>query len=127
MVVNSINFWLFFIIVLVAYYGLFRKSARWQNITLLLASYVFYGMVDWKMSLLLLAATAVFFGLGIAIDKNNTDNPKRASQLTTLGVCLGVGLLVYFKYLNFFMDEFCHLLGSFGLNTNWNTFNIIMH
>lgn len=126
MVVNSINFWLFFIIVLVAYYGLFRKTARWQNITLLLASYVFYGMVDWKMSLLLLAATAVFFGLGIAIDKNNTDNPKRASQLTTLGVCLGVGLLVYFKYLNFFMDEFSHLLGSLGLNTNWNTFNIIM-
>lgn len=126
MVVNSINFWLFFVIVLVAYYGLFRKSARWQNITLLVASYVFYGMVDWKMSLLLLAATAVFFGLGIAIDKKNTDNPKRASQLTTLGVCLGVGLLVYFKYLNFFMDEFSHLLGSFGLNTNWNTFNIIM-
>ena len=126
MVVNSINFWLFFIIVLVAYYGLFRKTARWQNITLLVASYVFYGMVDWKMCLLLLAATAVFFGLGIAIDKKNTDNPKRASQLTTLGVFLGVGLLVYFKYLNFFMDEFSHLLGSFGLNTNWNTFNIIM-
>lgn len=126
MVVNSINFWVFFVIVLVAYYGFFRKSARWQNITLLVASYVFYGMVDWKMCLLLLTATAVFFGLGIAIDKNNTDNPKRASQLTTLGVCLGVGLLVYFKYLNFFLNEFSHLLGSFGLNTNWNTFNIIM-
>lgn len=126
MVVNSTNFWMFFVIVLVAYYGLFRKSARWQNITLLVASYVFYSMVDWKMCLLLLTATAVFFGLGIAIDKNNTYNPKRASQFTTLGICLGVGLLVYFKYLNFFINEFSHLLGSFGLNTNWNTFNIIM-
>ena len=126
MVVNSINFWFFFIIVLVCYYGLCRKSARWQNSTLLIASYIFYGMVNWKMCLLLFAATVFFYGIGIAINRCNHDNPKRASQLTSLGVCIGVGMLVYFKYLNFFLEEFSRLLSTLGLNTNWISFKIIM-
>lgn len=126
MVVNSINFWIFFIIVIVVYYGFARKSSRMQNVTLLIASYIFYGIVDWKMCALLLGATVVFYVLGLAIDKYNAKNGKVASFLTTIGICLGVGLLLYFKYLNFFIEQFSTLLGFFGLNTNWNTFNIIM-
>lgn len=126
MIVNSIIFWLFFTCVLVVYYGFCRKSSRWQNVALLFASYVFYGLVDWGMCLLLLGATIAFYCLGIAIHINIKSNPKHASFLTTLGVCLGAGLLVYFKYLNFFMDQFCIVLELMGLNTNWNSFNIIM-
>ena len=126
MIVNSIIFWLFFTCVLVVYYGFCRKSSRWQNVALLFASYVFYGLVDWGMCLLFLGATIAFYCLGIAIHINIKSNPKHASFLTTLGVCLGAGLLVYFKYLNFFMDQFCIVLELMGLNTNWNSFNIIM-
>lgn len=126
MIINSINFWIFFACVVVAYYGIFRKSSHWQNITLLLASYIFYGMVDWEMCVLLLGATGVFYYIGLAIDKYNKENPAISSTFTTVGVCLGVGLLLYFKYLNFFMDQFSMVLGCLGLNTNWNTFNIIM-
>jgi alginate O-acetyltransferase complex protein AlgI len=126
MVVNSINFWIFFIIVLVVYFGLFRKSARWQNITLLISSYVFYGMVSWKMCALLLIASAVFYYLGIAISKCNGDNDKKASRLTTLGVLLGVGMLFYFKYLDFFVSQFGELLSAIGLKNNINSFGIVM-
>ena len=126
MVVNSINFWVFFIVVLVVYFGLFRKSARWQNITLLISSYVFYGMVSWKMCALLLIATAVFYYLGIAVSKNNGDNEKKASRLTTLGVLLGVGMLFYFKYLDFFVSQFGELLSAIGLKNNINSFGIVM-
>lgn len=126
MVVNSINFWIFFIIVLIAYYGLFRKSSRFQNLTLLFSSYIFYGLVDWKMCALLLIATVVFFFLGTAIAKNNGNNEKVASRLTTLGVLLGVGMLFYFKYLDFFVEQFGNLLSSIGLHNNINTFGILM-
>lgn len=126
MVVNSINFWIFFIIVLIAYYGLFRKSSRFQNLTLLFSSYIFYGLVDWKMCALLLIATVVFFFLGTAIAKNNGSNEKVASRLTTLGVLLGVGMLFYFKYLDFFVEQFGNLLSSIGLQNNINTFGILM-
>ncbi|WP_162510555.1 MBOAT family O-acyltransferase [Treponema endosymbiont of Eucomonympha sp.] len=46
--------------------------------------------------------------------------------MTTLGVCLGIGLLLYFKYLNFFITSFSDLFSAIGLHTNWSTFNIIM-
>jgi D-alanyl-lipoteichoic acid acyltransferase DltB (MBOAT superfamily) len=41
-------------------------------------------------------------------------------------VALGVGLLVYFKYLNFFIDAFSRLFESMGLHTNWHAFHVIM-
>jgi len=126
MVVNSIKFWIFFIIVLIAYYGLFRKSSRWQNITLLISSYIFYGMVDWKMCALLLVATAVFYSLGVAISKNNGNNEKVASRLTTLGVLLGIGMLFYFKYLDFFVGQFGELLSAIGIQNDISTFGILM-
>ncbi len=126
MVVNSINFWLFFSAVLIPYFVFFRKSWRGQNLWLLFASYFFYGWADWKMIPVLAIVTLVFYWLGIEIKKNNKSHPKRASRLTTLGVGIGVAVLVYFKYLGFMIQEFAHLFESFGLMTNLSTFNIIM-
>ena len=46
--------------------------------------------------------------------------------LLVLGVILGVGLLLYFKYLNFFVEQFAALFGLMGLKTNFSSFNIIV-
>jgi D-alanyl-lipoteichoic acid acyltransferase DltB (MBOAT superfamily) len=43
-----------------------------------------------------------------------------------LGVCLGVGVLLYFKYFNFFITSFSDLFSMLGLHTDWHTFRIIM-
>lgn len=43
-----------------------------------------------------------------------------------VGVVLGAGLLLYFKYMNFFMEQFAALFRLMGLHTNWSTFNIIV-
>lgn len=126
MVFNSFSFLIFFIVVFFAYFFVFKKTAKMQNILILLASYFFYGYADWRMLPLLLVATLLFYGLGIAIAKNNSRNEKTASRLTTLSVVLGVGILLYFKYLNFFIGSFAALFNSFGLHTNVSSFNIIM-
>lgn len=126
MVVNSIQYWIFFLIVFVTYYVLVKKSCKAQNVLLLAASLVFYGMAEWRMVPLLLVTIAVFYGLGILIGKYNSENPGLASALTTVGVVLGVGVLVYFKYLNFLIDQFSALLVHIGLHTNPSSFNIIM-
>ncbi|MCR5659437.1 MAG: MBOAT family protein [Bacteroidales bacterium] len=131
MLFNSIQFAIFLPIVFLLYWFVFdrfiRKS-KWQlklqNVFLLMASYFFYGYADWKMLPLLMVATAVFYFLGIAISQSKSD--KKASWLRALGVMLGVGLLLYFKYLNFFIESFSNLFESMGLHTNWHTFNIIM-
>lgn len=126
MIVNSINFWFFFLFVLFVYFIIGHKSTKIQNAILLIGSYVFYGIVSWKMCLLLLVSTLFFFFLAFGIAKYNGSNEKRASRLTTLGVLGGVGMLFYFKYLDFFVEQFSSLLASMGLHNNINTFGIIM-
>ena len=104
MVINSFRFLAFFAVVFLVYFlPWMRQRHTRQNLWLLLASYFFYGFVDWKMLPVLLAITVAFWFLGgfirKAIDRGNV---KAASRFTTLGVVLGIGLLFYFKYLNFF-------------------------
>jgi alginate O-acetyltransferase complex protein AlgI len=123
MLFNSIDFLIFFVVVFFIYYFPLNEKTTSQNCLLLIASYVFYGIADWKMIPLLLVATATFYILGIAIQ---TSIEIKSSRLTIFGVLLGVGLLLYFKYLNFFVDSFARLFNSIGLKVNWGTFNIIL-
>lgn len=126
MVVNSINFWLFFAATLLPYFLLRRAGSKWQNMWILLASYFFYGWADWRMLPLLAVATLIFYGLGIAIGNNVVSNPKKASRLKTFGIVIGLGVLVYFKYLGFMVDQFSALFRSWGMNVGGSTFSIVM-
>ncbi len=126
MVVNSLNFLIFFIVIFVVYYFVLSSKYKAQNIWLLLASYFFYGFAEWKIIPILLTATVLFYFIGIAIMKNRKESLSRASVLTTLGVCLGVGLLLYFKYSNFFIQSFSDFFNAIGFKTNWSLFNILM-
>ena len=128
MVVNSFCFLLFFVVVFVVYFLLVcRNNPRLQNIWLFLVSYFFYGYADWRMTPLLLGATVLFYLIGAwlrtEMDKGHARN---ASRITSLGVVLGIGILIYFKYLNFFADSFATLLQTIGFHVSWNTLNIIL-
>lgn len=126
MVVNSINFWLFFTATLLPYFLLYKAGSKLQNVWLLIASYFFYGWADWRMLPLLAVTTLIFYGLGVAIGKNVATNPKKASRFKTLGIIVGLGVLVYFKYLGFMVDQFATLFRSWGLNVGESTFSIVM-
>tara|TARA_B110001450_G_scaffold242245_1_gene252375 strand:- start:3136 stop:4593 length:1458 start_codon:yes stop_codon:yes gene_type:complete len=124
MIFNSISFCIFFIVVFFLYYFPLKENTKAQNWLLLLSSYFFYGYADWRMVPLLLVATIIIFFLGIAVHK--AGNSKKSSLFAIIGVLTGLGLLVYFKYFNFFIDSFSYLLNAIGLNSNIGTFNIIM-
>ena len=124
MIINSYQFLAFFIVVFCLYYFILKEKTKAQNWLLLLTSYVFYGFANWKMIPLLLLSTVAFYGMGMAISK--ASSVKKSSWLTTFGVLLGIGILLYFKYLNFFIESFSVLFNAMGLQTNWSTFNIIM-
>ena len=106
MVVNSYSFLLFFVVVFIVYYlPFFKKTPMFQNTWLLLVSYVFYGMADWRMIPLLLGTTIVFWLIGLWLHRQMEEgHTKAASRITTFSVVLGVGILLYFKYLNFFVS-----------------------
>lgn len=123
MIVNSVTFLLFFIIVFFLYY-LCKKSVKLQHWIILLASYFFYGFTDMKMLCLLIGSSVLFYILGISIA--HYKKIKQKNLLTASGVILGIGMLLYFKYLNFFIGSFVDLFTLFGLHVNLETFNIIM-
>ncbi len=124
MAFNTLPFLLFFVAVFSVYWFVLREKTKAQNVFLLIASWFFYGYADLKMLPLLVGATAVFYGLGLWMKRCRSE--KGASAVSTLGVVLGVGLLLLFKYLNFFIESFAALFESFGLQTNWHTFDIIL-
>lgn len=125
MIINSIVFVLFFTVFLLPYF--FMEARKIQNTWILAASYVFYGWTDWRMVGLLLLATTLFYGLSLAIDhKSSTLTLSRRKEIMILGGVLGVGMLAYFKYMNFFIEQIAATLGLFGINTNWSSFNIIV-
>ena len=128
MVVNSISFLLFFVVVFIIYYlPVCQKQPRFQNTWLLLASYFFYGYADWRMVPLLLGATLVFWLLGAWLRREmDLKHTRRASHITSLSVVLGIALLVYFKYLNFFAESFASVLQAVGFQVSWTTLNILL-
>ncbi|MBO4600502.1 MAG: MBOAT family protein [Bacteroidales bacterium] len=125
MAINSLPFLALLAIVFALYFLPFRQHrAAYQNWVLLLASYFFYGYADLRMLPLLLVVTIVFYFIGIGIEKH--EDTKLADRLLLLGVVAGVGMLVYFKYTNFFIQSFSDLLNWMGLHTNWHSLKIIV-
>ena len=123
MVFNSFSFLVFFVVVFLVYHLLLKERTHAQNIFLLVSSYIFYGYADWRMLPIILLATVIYYLLGICIEKSNE---KSATILKTIGVVLGIGMLGYFKYLNFFVDSFATIFSKIGLQVNEYSFNIIM-
>lgn len=124
MVFNSVRFLVFFVLFFLLYWIVFRKRQKGQDIVLLFANYVFYGIAEWRMIPLLLAVTLVFYWLGIAI--KSAEKEENSRRLALVGIVLGVGVLLYFKYFNFFIESFSNLFNAIGLHTNWHTFKILM-
>lgn len=112
MVFNSIEFLVFFSIVL-AIYGIIYKNETARDGFLLLASYVFYSAWYWQYSLLILSSTVVDYFVGHKIAKE-TKERKRKLYLT-FSLVFNLGLLATFKYFNFFSSTFEDAVSVFGL------------
>jgi D-alanyl-lipoteichoic acid acyltransferase DltB (MBOAT superfamily) len=125
MSITSLGFVAFFVIIFLIYWLCLREKKKEQNILLLIASYVFYSFADWRMSFLILASTIFFYVLGIYIAKTIDKKPKLSTFLTIVGFITGIGLLFYFKYLNFFVDGLSDFIELFGFHTGWVTKVII--
>ena len=101
---------LFLPIFLVCY---FACPARWRNLVLLLFSIVFYAYGAPTFILLLLGSTVINFYLVKWLYK--TDNLAHKKLFAGLAITVSLGLLGYFKYANFFVDNLNALLAAFGL------------
>ena len=126
MAINTLSFLLFFVVVFILYYLPIRlkKDGLWQNIVLLVSSYFFFGYADWRMLPLLIGITIAYYFIGIGLEKKL--DTKAGDWLLALAVVLGIGVLGYFKYLNFCILAFSDLLQAIGFNVSLHTLKIIM-
>ena len=116
MLFNSFEFALFLPIVFLLYWFVFdyamRKCKRqllWQNLFVVVASYIFYGWWDWRFLILIAITTILSFLSGIGIEKAPTQLGKKAVMIANILVNLGI--LGVYKYYDFFAREFAQLLG----------------
>ena len=84
---------------------------RLCNLFLLLASYLFYLFGAGRFALILLASTMVDYLLGLVIDRARNGR----QWWVALSVVVNLSLLAYFKYANFFIDEFNTRLALWGI------------
>lgn len=100
MVFTSQTFLLFFFIFFLVYWLLLKNSLKFQNIFLLVGSYLFYAFFDWRFLLLLIGSSTLIFLLGIGIGKY--DHQGRKNFFLAIGLLQALGILFFFKYFNFF-------------------------
>lgn len=124
MLFNSIDFAIFLPIVFILYWFVTNKNLKLQNFLIVAASYFFYGWWDWRFLSLILFSTIVdyFVGQGLSKQENKT---KRKLLLWT-SILVNLGFLGFFKYYNFFLDNFITTFSFFGSGIKANSLNIIL-
>jgi alginate O-acetyltransferase complex protein AlgI len=121
---NSIDFALFLPVVFVLYWFVANKNLRLQNALIVGASYLFYGWWDWRFLSLIVFSTVIDYlvGRGLRTQENQT---KRKLLLWT-SILVNLGFLGFFKYFNFFLDNFVSAFSFFGTEISASSLDIIL-
>lgn len=123
MLFNSVEFIYFLVVIFTIHWSL-SNSVKYQNLTLLLGSYFFYGWWDYRFLSLIFISTVINYFLGIQISKKKS---KRKKFFLGLSMVFNLGLLSYFKYFNFFLSSFFDIINSFKFySVSFYTWEIIL-
>src|SRR5688572_2025138 len=112
MLFNSYTFIAFFIVILVLH-NLMPFTWKVKKINLLIASYIFYAAWNPPFILLLWLSTVVDFFVGRAL--YNQNNLHKRKLLLVISLIGNLGMLCYFKYGSFLLENFVTLVNSVGL------------
>ena len=124
MIFNSLDFAIFLPIVFLLYWFVFNKNLKAQNALIVVASYVFYGWWDWRFLFLILFSTAVDYTVCILLEKENSLIKRKL--LLWISILVNLGFLGFFKYYNFFLDNFIASFSLFGMEIKSTSLNIIL-
>ncbi|GGE32284.1 MBOAT family O-acyltransferase [Psychroflexus planctonicus] len=124
MIFNSLDFGIFLPIVFILYWFVFQKHLKAQNALIALASYLFYGWWDWRFLSLIIFSSVIDYVIGLRLQK--TDLKHQRKLLLWTSVFVNLGFLGFFKYFNFFIDNFVEAFSFFGYQIPNTSLNIIL-
>ena len=122
MVFNSYTFIAFFLIMLLLHNMPFSWSTK--KVNLLLASYIFYAAWNPPFILLLWLSTVIDFYVGKAL--YTQENPHKKKALLVISLIGNLGMLCFFKYGTFFLENFVTLSNAVGFHFHPATPSIIL-
>ena len=122
MVFNSLTFVVFFACVL----GLHSLPLPWtaKKINLLVASYLFYAAWNPPFVILLWVSTLVDWYAAQGLVKARRQSHRHAWML--LSVVANLGMLGYFKYGQFLLDNFTALMSAIGVAYHPPHYDIVL-
>lgn len=112
MLFNSAQYLVFFPVVVLLYFAFPHKL---RNGWLLLVSYFFYMQWNAKYAVLLFISTLITYISGLCIEKARNNQKLLGAKLSVAAsFILNIGILVFFKYSNFIIENINRLYGLLG-------------
>lgn len=127
MIFNSFEFFIFLPVVFLLYWFVFANNLRWQNAFVVLASYVFYGWWDVRFLILIAITTLLSYLSGLLIVKCKQINVIGGGKILLIAnIVINLGILGYYKYSNFFIENFIAGCHAIGLDPNLTLVNVVL-
>jgi alginate O-acetyltransferase complex protein AlgI len=131
------RFFEFFLVVFSVYWALRGNTAR--KVWLLICSYFFYSAffigpeifsgdrtlpAGWWFPAMLLASTCMDYIVGVRLEDAPGMHARRL--WLAVSVCVNIGVLLYFKYMGFFVDSAATFASWLGLSASHHTLKILL-
>ncbi|MBL7684050.1 MAG: MBOAT family protein [Flavipsychrobacter sp.] len=121
MLFNSLQFLVFFMVVTLWFYSL--KTQKSRNLLLLIASSYFYMSFVPKYILILGFTIIIDYLAGLQIEKSAG---KRRKIWLVLSIIANVGILAYYKYFNFLVDNLNGFLSAASVDKHFDAMDILL-
>ena len=122
MLFNTLDFLVFFIVVLTIISII--KNRKFEHLFILGASYFFFFYSSNYLIILLVASTLLDFYVGKEIYVS--DNPRKKKALLIMTLVGNLGLLGFFKYADFGIEQFNNLAYNLGIASNIPLLNLVL-
>ena len=121
MIFNSVTFLIFLAVTVGLYWVLPKRARLWM---LFLSSVVFYGF--WRVEFVPVMLLSAFTDYAVALRLARAEAPRVRKVLLGMSLVVNMGLLLYFKYLIFFVDNAMSLAALVGVEADPILWNIIL-
>jgi D-alanyl-lipoteichoic acid acyltransferase DltB (MBOAT superfamily) len=121
MLFNSFEFLIYLPLVFLLYWFVF-KPLKWQNLFILVASYIFYGWWNWTFLILIAFTSFCSFLSGLLIQKYDS----WGKVVSGLNIVVNLCILGIYKYYDFFVESFYDVFQSMGITMHISTLNLIL-
>ncbi|ODS52306.1 MAG: hypothetical protein ABS36_17050 [Acidobacteria bacterium SCN 69-37] len=119
MIFHSLDFVVFFLITTVIYW---RLPHRGQNVLLVAASYLFYGYVHPWFVALIVATTLTDYTVARLIESR----PAQRRRWLAVSLTVNLGLLGFFKYFGFFVENVHAALAAVGWHVSMPVLHVVL-